>query len=69
MPSAAAGCCGCRLALGLGIAVYFQLPSEPVLCVGPAVAAAALILVFFASAGSLGRAVATGLVAAAVGFG
>jgi competence protein ComEC len=57
------------VALGLGIAVYFELPSEPALWLGPAVAAAALALVFFAPAGSLGRAVAIGLVAAAVGFG
>ena len=57
------------VALGLGIAVYFELPSEPALWLGPALAAAALVLVFFAPAGSLGRAVAIGLVAAAVGFG
>ena len=36
---------------------------------GPTLAAAALALVFFAPAGSFGRAVAIGLVAAAVGFG
>lgn len=57
------------VALGLGIAVYFELPSEPSLWLGPALAAAALVLVLFAPAGSLGRAVAIGLVAAAVGFG
>ena len=57
------------VALGLGIAVYFELPSEPALWLGPALAAAALVLVFFAPAGSLARAVAIGLVAAAVGFG
>lgn len=57
------------VALGLGIAVYFELPSEPALWLGPALAAAALALVFFAPAGSLARAVAIGLVAAAVGFG
>ncbi|HKH67613.1 MAG TPA: DUF4131 domain-containing protein, partial [Reyranella sp.] len=57
------------VALGLGIAIYFELPSEPALWLGPALAAAALVLVFFAPAGSLGRAVAIGLVAAAVGFG
>jgi competence protein ComEC len=54
--------------LGLGIAIYFELPSEPALWLGPAFAAAALGLVFFAPAGSLGRAVAIGLLAAAVGF-
>ena len=57
------------VALGLGIAIYFELPSEPALWLGPALAAAALVLVFFAPAGSLARAVAMGLVAAAVGFG
>lgn len=57
------------VALGLGIAVYFELPSEPALWLGPVLAAAALVLVFFAPAGSLARAVAIGLVAAAVGFG
>jgi competence protein ComEC len=57
------------VALGLGIAICFELPSEPALWLGPALVAAALALVFFARAGSLGRAVAIGLVAAAVGFG
>ena len=57
------------VALGLGIAVYFELPSEPALWLGPVLAVAALVLVFFAPAGSLARAVAIGLVAAAVGFG
>jgi competence protein ComEC len=56
------------VALGLGIAIYFELPSEPALWLGPVLAAAALVLVFFAPAGSLARAVAIGLVAAAVGF-
>ena len=57
------------VALGLGIAVYFELPSEPALWLGPALAAGAMVLAFFAPAGSLARAVAIGLVAAAVGFG
>src|SRR5919197_1859219 len=57
------------VALGLGIAIYFELPSEPALWVGPALAAAALALVFFAPAGGLARALAIGLVAAAAGFG
>ena len=57
------------VALGLGIAVYFELPSEPALWLGPAMAAAALALALFAPAGSFGRALAIGLVAAAVGFG
>ena len=41
MPSAAAGCCGCRWRWGLGIAVYFELPSEPALWLGPAIAGGA----------------------------
>jgi len=57
------------VALGLGIAIYFELPSEPALWLGPVLAAAALALVFLAPAGSLGRAVAIGLVAAAAAFG
>ncbi|MBY0322845.1 MAG: ComEC family competence protein [Reyranella sp.] len=57
------------VALGLGIAIYFELPSEPALWLGPVLTAVALVLVFFAPAGSLARAVAIGLVAAAVGFG
>lgn len=57
------------VALGLGIAVYFELPSEPALWLGPVLAAAGLVLVFLAPAGSLARAVAIGLVAAALGFG
>jgi competence protein ComEC len=57
------------VAIGLGIAVYFELPSEPALWLGPGLAGAALVLVFLAPAGSLARAVAIGLVAAAVGLG
>src|SRR5512147_91694 len=57
------------VALGLGIAVYYELPSEPALWLGPALAAAAFVLVFFAPAGSLARAFAIGLAAAAVGLG
>jgi len=57
------------VALGLGIAVYFELPSEPGLWLGPVMAAVALALALFAPAGSLARAVALGVVAAAVGFG
>mgnify|MGYP003575086352 CR=1 FL=1 len=56
------------VALGLGIAAYFELPSEPALWLGPALAVAALVLVLFAPAGSLSRALAIGLLAAAVGF-
>jgi competence protein ComEC len=57
------------VAIGLGIAVYFELPSEPALWLGPGLAGAALVLVFLAPAGSLARAVAIGLVVAAVGLG
>jgi competence protein ComEC len=57
------------VALGLGIAVYYELPSEPALWLGPSLAAVALGLVFLARAGSLLRAVALGLFAVAVGFG
>ena len=57
------------VAMGLGIAVYFELPAEPGLWVGPSAAAAALVLVFLAPSGSLARALAIGLVAGASGFG
>jgi competence protein ComEC len=57
------------VALGLGIAVYYELPSEPALWLGPSLAAVALGLVFLARAGSLLRAVALGLFAVAAGFG
>jgi competence protein ComEC len=40
------------VALGLGIAIYFELPSEPALWLGPALGAVALALVFFAPAAS-----------------
>ena len=46
------------VAMGLGIAVYFELPSEPALWLGPALAAGALVLVFLARSGSLARALA-----------
>ena len=57
------------VAMGLGIAVYFELPSEPALWLGPALAAAAFVLVFFTRSGSLARALAIGLVAASAGLG
>jgi competence protein ComEC len=37
------------VALGLGIAVYYELPSEPALWLGPSLAAAALGLTFLAA--------------------
>src|SRR6187431_952325 len=57
------------VAMGLGIAIYFELPSEPALWLGPALAAGAAVLVFLAPAGSLARALAIGLMVAALGLG
>ncbi|CAN5769588.1 ComEC/Rec2 family competence protein [soil metagenome] len=57
------------VAMGLGIAVYFELPSEPPLWLGPGLAAAAAVLVFFAPGGSFARAVAIGLMTGSLGFG
>jgi competence protein ComEC len=57
------------VAMGLGIAVYFELPSEPALWLGPALAAGALVVVFLARSGSFARALAIGAVAAALGLG
>jgi competence protein ComEC len=57
------------VAMGLGIAVYFELPGEPALWLGPALAAGAFVLVFLSPAGSLARALAIGLVAATAGLG
>ncbi|TAJ26004.1 MAG: ComEC family competence protein [Reyranella sp.] len=57
------------VALGLGIAVYFELPSEPALWVGPALAAAAIVLAVLAPSGSLARAIAIGAVAGSTGLG
>jgi competence protein ComEC len=57
------------VALGLGIAVYFELPSEPALWLGPALAVAGTVTAILAPAGSKARALCIGLVAAAVGFG
>jgi competence protein ComEC len=57
------------VALGLGIAVYYELPAEPAVWLGPVLAVAALALVILAPAGSRSRALAIGLVAVAMGFG
>jgi competence protein ComEC len=57
------------VAMGLGIAIYFELPSEPALWLGPVLAAGALVVVFLARSGSLARALAIGAVAAAAGLG
>jgi competence protein ComEC len=57
------------VAMGLGIAIYFELPAEPSLWLGPAIAGAGCVAVVFAPAGSKARALSIGLVAAAFGFG
>ena len=57
------------VAIGLGIAVYFELPSEPAIWLGPALAAAASAAVFMAPSGSHARALCIGLAAAAAGLG
>ncbi len=57
------------VAMGLGIAVYFELPVEPALWLGPAIVASGIVGAFLASAGGYGRAVSIGVVAAGVGFG
>lgn len=56
------------VALGLGIAIYFELPAEPALWLGPILVAASLSIAVLAPTGSLGRALAIGLVATAAGF-
>ncbi|MBV8189677.1 MAG: ComEC family competence protein [Alphaproteobacteria bacterium] len=56
------------VALGLGIAIYFELPSEPALWLGPVLGGVALVFVLLTPAGTLPRALAIGLLAAAVGF-
>jgi competence protein ComEC len=57
------------VAMGLGIAIYFELPSEPAIWLGPALAAAASIALFLAPVGSRARALCIGLAVAAAGFG
>ena len=57
------------VALGLGIAIYYELPTEPALWVGPALAAGALLIAVFAPSGSFARALAIGAVAASAGLG
>jgi len=57
------------VAMGLGIAVYFELPVEPALWLGPAAAGAAVVATLLAPVGSKARALCIGLVAAACGFG
>lgn len=57
------------VAMGLGIAIYFELPSEPALWLGPVLAAGGLVALLLAPAGSVARAMCIGLVAASCGFG
>lgn len=57
------------VAMGLGIAIYYELSSEPALWLAPVVAAAALAAALLSPAGSLARALAIGAAAAAIGFG
>ena len=57
------------VAMGLGIAIYFELPVEPALWLGPAIAAAGCVAVVLAPAGSKARALCIGMVVAAFGFG
>jgi len=57
------------VAFGLGIAIYFELPSEPAMWLGPGLAAAASAAMFMAPAGSRARALCIGLAAAAAGLG
>lgn len=57
------------VALGLGVAIYYELPTEPALWVGPVLAAPALAIAVCAPAGSLARALAIGAVAASAGLG
>src|SRR5207237_10666268 len=57
------------VAMGLGIAVYFELPVEPALWLGPVAAGVAAVAVLLAPGGSKAQALSLGLAAAAVGFG
>jgi len=57
------------VALGLGIAIYFELPYEPATWVGPAVATGTAAICLMTPAGGLGRVLCLGLTAAALGFG
>lgn len=57
------------VALGLGVAIYYELPSEPPLWLGAALAGGSLLAALLAPAGGLGRALAIAAVAMSVGFG
>lgn len=57
------------VAMGLGIAVYFELPVEPSIWWGVAVAGVAALVALLAPAGSLARALLIGAAAAGTGLG
>lgn len=57
------------VAMGFGIAIYFELPSEPALWLGPALVLVSLSATLLAPAGTVIRALCIGLVAASAGFG
>src|SRR5436190_22820206 len=57
------------VAMGLGVAIYFELPSEPALWLGPALAAAGCVAGVLTPSGSKARALCFGVVAAAAGLG
>lgn len=56
------------VALGLGIAIYYELPTEPAAWLGPSILGAGVLAAWFASAGSVARALAIGAAAAAAGL-
>ena len=56
------------VAFGLGIAIYYELPTEPAAWLGPSILGAGVLAAWFASAGSLARALAIGAAAAAAGL-
>lgn len=57
------------VAMGLGIAIYYELPSEPALWLGPAVAGGGLVACLLSPSGTLARALGLGVVAAGIGMG
>ncbi|MBV8394173.1 MAG: ComEC/Rec2 family competence protein [Alphaproteobacteria bacterium] len=57
------------VSMGLGIAIYFELRSEPALWLGPALAAAGLVAAILAPGGSLARALCIGFIAASAALG
>ena len=57
------------VAMGLGIAIYFQLTIEPPLWLGPVLAVGGLAATVLAPAGGAARALGVGVVAGSIGFG